>query len=233
MAEYYPSQETENMVDNISGLFAQNVQPNNQLESIQWESYLKVYNSLQIEKFNRNRSFDIAFKMVIRWASMSKTSHDYLQMVEMWKMMWMLAGRTGFTEEIGMKEYQKNNIKMLTDTIALYLKYSDAINVVERKKFDYALKFRGLDRLDVPVPERFGKQDVADYLNSMISKRDSFDKNIEYVRGFATKYPDDESVITAVNHMINFFIKEKENFQIEVEYFQNLCAELDVAGYRK
>ncbi len=231
MSEYYPSHRI--IQAEINGLFAQNSQPSLELESAQWEKYLKIYNSLHKEKQNRNNAMNQAFTMVIRWASMPKTSPEYLQMVEMLKMVHGIAGQSIPNDTDSMEVYQKTNMKILKDTIELYKKYSDIIHEVERKKFEYALKFRGLDRLDIPAPERFGKQDVADYLNSMIAIRDSFDNNCQKLREHITRNPNDRVIEQAVNMSIQFFEREKINYLNEVEYYQNLCAELDVAGYRK
>ena len=221
MAEYIPEYPINEELINSQFVEVPNI--TSREETVLWNKYLDVYEAVINEKNNRFNGVQIALQMIIRWVTMNKSSEYYTQtMLVLTKTMQSITGQL-VSESDAYNQYMQNLVSILKQQIELYEKYFDAVNVLERAKFDYALKIRGANRRDLHQGERFTGQDVLNYLNSLNAVTHIYDKNIQDYSNELATYSSNQYVKQAIDIIVRSSENKKAKHFAEIAYYQNLC----------
>ncbi len=227
MSEYYtPSYPITNEL--IESQFIEVPNITNHQETANWNKYLDVYEAVAKEKFARYNGVQIALKMIIRWVTMNKSTQDYKSVISTLRITMQSLGSSEVSESEVYDKYMESLVDIFKGQIKLYEKYFDALNILDRKRFQYALRFRGMDRYDLHFGERFSGQDVLNYLNSMISTTHAFDKSIREMRAGTSAHASNQFVQQAIEIFITSAQNNKAKHVQEITYYKNLCTNLGV-----
>ncbi len=221
MAEYTPKYPITTELINSQFVEIPNISPRD--ETIIWNKYLDVYEAVINEKNNRFNGVQIALQMIIRWVTMNKSSEYYIQtMLVLTATMQGISGQR-VSESDAYNQYMQNLVSILKQQIELYELYFDAVNVLERAKFDYALKIRGTNRHDLHQGERFTGEDVLNYMNSLMATTHAYDKNIRDYSNELSTYSSNQYVKQALEIIVRSSENKKAKHFEEIAYYQNLC----------
>ena len=197
MTEYFvPKIPIDDKLINEQFVEVSNLKP--KIENIQWNKYMEVYESIYDDKINIFNKMYNTFDEIIRWIQIDKSSQEYKELIVILSVALNSLKPTEISEEDVFKEFINKLVNNLEDHIFICEQYFNAVNTLERKKFNYALKFGDCERDDLDEDERYSSQDVLDYLDSLNTSKYSYDYDLIVIKYNVRMYESNEYVKQAI-----------------------------------
>ncbi len=218
--------------EQINQLFTGRRGISNSEETILWNRHLDDYEAAIAELVQRDNGLLLAFQMIIRWETLPRSSPDYQRVYQILRSVRTRLGQDT-SETIVMSLYKQTCLVTLDNQISLDLEYHRLKNILDRKKYDYALEFRHMRRFDIHPGERFGSQDVLNHLSSLVANIRVFERNIIGMQLTATTHPDKTFIADATTRMITLYRTHIDELREEITHYESICEALGASGYRK
>ncbi len=211
--------------DVISAQFVEVQGQSPEAESKLWETYDSKVKEFIKEKVYRFKEFEM--NMLDIWNGVKhgsdKSSQHYTMNVMLQKMM----GRDkSLSDDEYYNKYLEMKVEHLKKSIELHEECFKAYFKLERKKFNYGLKVRGINRTDIPESKRFTARTVLEFINALEGCKLNYDGNIR--RMIINLGPKSSNIY--IKQALELFIetvgKQKNIHLNEIEYYKELYTNL-------
>lgn len=210
----------------IQALFSTNPNLTSEVERIQWIRYLNKYESICAERVRRFDSMFTAFENIRRWGNTPLLSEFYQHYVMSSMYMFRILG-IDVNENYAMEMYLNSFLVILNTQIAFSEEYMEIEYILRRKKLAYGLEIRSVNNTDIPIYERFTRDDVQDCLNSLILDNQIFytsflDFNEIKAEKAGLKDIASKCVVRACDMITGCYNRIKIKHTEEIRYYQRL-----------
>ncbi len=190
-------------------------------ESKLWTTYVSKVNEFGKEKLRLFK--DMECEIIDFWkgikASSDKSSDIYTMNVMLQKMM---CRDKSLTDEEYYSKYLDMKIDHFKKAIELHETCFIAYFALERKKYSYGLKVRGINRLDIPESNRFDERTIQKFIKELEDSKPFYDKNIHRMRINLSSIMSNIYVQRLFELFVETFDKQKKIHDKEIEHYKEI-----------
>ncbi len=186
-----------------------------------WKKYNSVIDTIGKEKLHRFSEMESALREV--WEGVQYESDKTSDMFTMNVMLQRIQCReTGLTDDELYHKYLEMKVSHFKTQIELYEKCFNAFFKLERKKHNYGLKIRGINRTDIPVSSRYSVHDVHQYICELEHTKGIYDKNLHMMDINLNSLISNKYIQQVKQLWIETFEKQKQIHLDEIKYYNKM-----------
>ncbi len=186
-----------------------------------WKRYEDMVDTVGKEKLHRFKEMEL--DVIDIWkavkAETNKTSELYTMNVMLQKVM---CGYTDMSDDEVYNKYLEMKINHYSKQIELYEKCFKAYFKINRRRYNYGLKVRGITRSDIPEDKRFTPETILKFIRDLENTTEFYDENIRRMRINTVQMSSHRIIQQLLELFVNTFRKQKRIHNLEIEYYQRL-----------
>ncbi len=186
-----------------------------------WKKYESIVDTIGKEKLHRFK--EMQSEIIEIWKGVrsesNKSSELYTMNVMLQRMQCM---DTSLSDDQLYTKYLEMKINHYKKQIELYEKCFNAYFKINRRKYNYGLKVRGIDRLDILENERFTSKTIQKFIQDLENSIEFYEENIRRMRINTSSMSSHIIIQQLLTLFVNTFTKQRRIHQREIEYYQQL-----------
>ncbi len=186
-----------------------------------WKKYESIVDTIGKEKLHRFK--EMQSEIIEIWKGVrsesDKSSELYTMNVMLQRMQCM---DTSLSDDQLYTKYLEMKINHYKKQIELYEKCFNACFKINRRKYNYGLKVRGIDRLDIPENERFTIKTIQKFIQDLENSIEFYEENIRRMRINTSSMSSHIIIQQLLTLFVNTFTKQRRIHLREIEYYQQL-----------
>ncbi len=205
----------------ISAQFVEVPGISHEAESKLWATYVSKVHEFGKEKLHRFKEMELEVLEVWRGvrAESDKSSDLFTMNVMLQRMQ---CREPGLSDDQLYRKYLEMKLEHFIKQIELHEACFTAYFKLERKKYNYALKIRGMDRTDIPYTSRYSIENVREFIKELEESTHVYDKNVHRMRINLKSMVSHPIIAQLQDLFVETFKKQKALHLKEIKYYQGL-----------